>query len=309
MKNQKGITLISLVITIVILIILAGVAINMTLGENGIFTKAQEAKKVQAIASAKEQIGLEILEAQIEAMGNNEELEQSEVETIVAKYGALQADGDTIILNDTEYEVSLRDIYNTMAETETDGDTTTELAQLKALLSQTTVTEDKILKDYKAYKDGRIITGTMENYAGTTQDATGTSDDTYTYLSIPSNGYYTTDSRLRTFNSNLNDLQLMSLIKSSSVGGNKTYTFTEDIEHAYLIVSNWNCDPYGETTCSITSGTLTQLSSSDFNSFGNTYNGNSGGGGIKIFELRDVKEGDVITCYNVGLYLTVFLLK
>ena len=62
MKNQKGITLISLVITIVVLIILAGVAINMTLGENGIFTKAQEAKKMQEIATAKEQIGLEILE-------------------------------------------------------------------------------------------------------------------------------------------------------------------------------------------------------------------------------------------------------
>ena len=187
MKNQKGITLISLVITIVVLIILAGVAINMTLGENGIFTKAQEAKRLQTIGAAKEQIGLEILEAQIEAIDNNEELEQSQVETIVAKYGELQADGDTIILNDTEYEVSLRDIYNTMAEAETDGDTTTELAQLKALLSQTTVTEDKILKDYKAYKDGQLITGTMENYAGQTQDATATSDDDYTYISIGNN--------------------------------------------------------------------------------------------------------------------------
>ena len=205
MKNQKGITLISLVITIVVLIILAGVAINMTLGENGIFNKAQEAKRMQAIATAKEQIGLEILEAQIEAMENNEELEQSEVEAIVSKYGTLQADGDTIILNDNGYEVSLRDIYNTMAEAETDGDSTTELAQLKALLSQTTVTEDKILKDYKAYKDGQLITGTMENYAGQTQNATATSDDDYTYISIPNNGYYTTESKLKIENEKIID--------------------------------------------------------------------------------------------------------
>ena len=236
MKNQKGITLISLVITIVILIILAGVAINMTLGENGIFTKAQEAKKVQAIASAKEQIGLEILEAQIEAMGNNEELEQSQVEAIVSKYGALQADGDTIILNDTEYEVSLREIYNEMAEEE--GDETTELAQLKALLAQTTVTEDKILKDYKAYKDGQLITGTMENYAGQTQDATATSDDTYTYLSIPNDGYYTTGSKLKTLNTNLdNDI--------TKVQAGKTMSFNAEIGKKYIVVISCIQENYG----------------------------------------------------------------
>ena len=175
----------------------------MIVGENGIFTKAQEAKKAQTIAEANEKIGTEILTAQIEAMENNEELEQSQVEAIVAKYGVLQADGDTIILNDTEYEVSLRDIYNTMAEVETDGDSTTELAQLKALLAQTTVTEDKILKDYKAYKDGKLITGTMANYAGATQDATATSDEDYTYISIPNNGYYTTESKLKIENENI----------------------------------------------------------------------------------------------------------
>ena len=45
MKRNKGITLIALVITIVVLIILAGVAINLTLGENGVFRKAKYAKE------------------------------------------------------------------------------------------------------------------------------------------------------------------------------------------------------------------------------------------------------------------------
>lgn len=44
MKKAKGITLIALVITVVILIILAGVAINLTIGENGIFSKAKYAR-------------------------------------------------------------------------------------------------------------------------------------------------------------------------------------------------------------------------------------------------------------------------
>ena len=44
-KNAKGITLVALVVTIVILLILAGVTITMTLGENGLFTRAQAARK------------------------------------------------------------------------------------------------------------------------------------------------------------------------------------------------------------------------------------------------------------------------
>ena len=42
MKNQKGITLIALVVTIVVLLILAGTSIAMLTGENGIITRAQQ---------------------------------------------------------------------------------------------------------------------------------------------------------------------------------------------------------------------------------------------------------------------------
>ena len=44
MKKTKGITLIALVVTIVVLLILAGVSINMVLGQNGIVTKAKDAR-------------------------------------------------------------------------------------------------------------------------------------------------------------------------------------------------------------------------------------------------------------------------
>ena len=43
-KEMKGITLIALVITIVVLLILAGVSISLLLGDNGIITKAKEAQ-------------------------------------------------------------------------------------------------------------------------------------------------------------------------------------------------------------------------------------------------------------------------
>lgn len=44
LKQNKGITLIALIITIIILLILAGIAINLTIGENGILTHAKNAK-------------------------------------------------------------------------------------------------------------------------------------------------------------------------------------------------------------------------------------------------------------------------
>jgi len=53
-NNAKGITLISLVITIIVLLILAGVTINLTLGENGIFRVAEQAARNYKDAEEKE---------------------------------------------------------------------------------------------------------------------------------------------------------------------------------------------------------------------------------------------------------------
>lgn len=58
LKQQKGITLISLVITIVVLIILAGVAISLTLSDNGIFTKAKQGRDNYMLAANEEITGL-----------------------------------------------------------------------------------------------------------------------------------------------------------------------------------------------------------------------------------------------------------
>ena len=59
-KNQKGITLIALVITIIVLLILAGVSIAMLRGDQGIVSNASKAKSKSGIAEAQESIGLAI---------------------------------------------------------------------------------------------------------------------------------------------------------------------------------------------------------------------------------------------------------
>ena len=63
LKRSKGITLISLVVTIIVLIILAGISLYLVLGDNGITEKAKEAKTVTSVATAQE--NLELLKSKI----------------------------------------------------------------------------------------------------------------------------------------------------------------------------------------------------------------------------------------------------
>lgn len=56
LKNQKGITLVSLVITIIVLLILATVAITMAINSDGLFTKANTAANEYKNAVANEAI-------------------------------------------------------------------------------------------------------------------------------------------------------------------------------------------------------------------------------------------------------------
>ena len=66
MKNNKGITLVALVVTIVVLLILAGVSINLVLGDNGIIAKAKEAQRKSAEASQNDLKGMNGLVSEME---------------------------------------------------------------------------------------------------------------------------------------------------------------------------------------------------------------------------------------------------
>ena len=70
LKNKKGITLVALVVTIVVLLILAGVSINLVLGNNGIIAKAKEAETKSAEASQNDLIGMNKLTQQLEGVLN-----------------------------------------------------------------------------------------------------------------------------------------------------------------------------------------------------------------------------------------------
>lgn len=70
-KGKRGVTLIALVITIIVLLILAGVALSALTGDSGILNNAEKAKENTEIANEKELIGLARMAAKVETKTGN----------------------------------------------------------------------------------------------------------------------------------------------------------------------------------------------------------------------------------------------
>ena len=81
-KQVKGITLVSLVVTIIVLLILAGVAINLSLGEDGIFKRTQESAKNYQNASLNEKIEIDKVSNYIDEYYNSKDNLKTELEAI-----------------------------------------------------------------------------------------------------------------------------------------------------------------------------------------------------------------------------------
>ena len=95
LKNRKGITIVALVVTIVVLLILAGVSINLVLGNNGIIAKAKEAKTKQAEASQNDLKGMNSLIEQMDSTlngGSNDNKEDDGLGKLVNDMGTLPED-------------------------------------------------------------------------------------------------------------------------------------------------------------------------------------------------------------------------
>ena len=86
LKQSKGITLISLVVTIIVLIILAGISLYLVLGENGLIEKAKETKPIVDITSAQEKLELVKGPVQLEKYSVNLDDYLEELDKVKEKY-------------------------------------------------------------------------------------------------------------------------------------------------------------------------------------------------------------------------------
>ncbi len=73
-KENTGITLIALVITIIILLILAGITINLVVGQRGILNRAQEAGKTYKESEVRENVELALLDLETDVIFDNQEM-------------------------------------------------------------------------------------------------------------------------------------------------------------------------------------------------------------------------------------------
>ena len=97
LKKQKGITLVALVITMVVLLILAGVSINLVLGDNGIVKKAQEAQTKSAEASQNDLTSMDELAKELEDAINGNENNDDESKFMKENTKVTYSDGDVWI--------------------------------------------------------------------------------------------------------------------------------------------------------------------------------------------------------------------
>lgn len=100
-KRNKGITLIALVITIIVLLILAGVTIATLTGDNGILTKANKAKETTEIEEEKEIIKVSIM--QIKAGNENGELKEEELNNALNQNSSLDNKATLKYVNENKF--------------------------------------------------------------------------------------------------------------------------------------------------------------------------------------------------------------
>ena len=192
LNNKKGITLIALVVTVVVLIILAGVSINAVLGDNGIIKKANQAASVTKEAEVKEAINRTILEFYLtDDYETLEDFLKAKAEDGSIDSVTKNADG-TLTVKKGEYSVTVENKTNSSGGSSSGGSTGGETQT-----PEITVGEVKVVANSNG--TGSAITDAASVYLGNTlyitfsysiTGGTTTVDKTIPYA-VTANGTYT----------------------------------------------------------------------------------------------------------------------
>ena len=155
-NEQKGITLIALIITIIVLIILAGISIAMISGQNGILNKTADASVQADIAGTKEKIKLELMGK----YDNNGKYTNEDVIAAVLKVtGNPVQIGDATVLSKKGNRVSIADLWQNQVTKELTITCEEEETESRAIVLKVKVTGmmsyEEYARDYiKDVQDG-----------------------------------------------------------------------------------------------------------------------------------------------------------
>ncbi len=169
--KQEGITLIALVVTIVILLILAGVTINALFSENGLIKRIETAKEKKKIAEYVDDLSRKVLEARTNVAGDNSKvleetkrlIEQDEKYT-GAIIGEVTEDNKITVITKEGYKIDVKEDGATFVEK---GLTPEDMKKLKLTVKHIdksgkeleTTTEERYSKDTSLTVNSKTIEG------------------------------------------------------------------------------------------------------------------------------------------------------
>ena len=108
-KEVRGITIISLVVTIVVLLILAGVSISTLVGENGVVDNAKKTQNNTYYQIAREEVSQLVLEHKLRK--RDQTLEEFLTSKVPARTdGVTRKDDNTLIVKKNGYEIEVQEV-------------------------------------------------------------------------------------------------------------------------------------------------------------------------------------------------------
>ena len=171
MRKKSGITLISLVVTIIVLLILAGVTIATLTGENGILTRATEAKEETQEGEDTENIKLAIIESNIPQGEQGEKSEEAILKEIIEKntgkdvgISKKEENGSYIVtIGDKEYVVDGSSV--TSKEPGITDKQIVLVASTDNIIFTNTISEEDVKAEYPNYQNYQVL-GISKSEAG-----------------------------------------------------------------------------------------------------------------------------------------------
>lgn len=173
MKNQKGITLIALVVTIVVLLILAGTSIAMLTGENGIITNAQKSTAANTEGDVRTDIEMAVNSAKTIVLARTstdaeydptaKTAEDELVKRIITDLGLTApgtiTDGSTLIDDEDNYTVELSShvITITYSDSQFQSGKTVAGVTMSPITAEITISANDVTFEYTYNSGDRLM--------------------------------------------------------------------------------------------------------------------------------------------------------
>lgn len=160
-KENRGITLIALIITIIVLLILAGVTISLTLGDEGIFKVAEKSAEETKKAQIKEELETAIVEIQSKKIAEGKEFKREDLKQLESIGATIQKTEVPTLGNYKNYEFTIDENYKVEIGNSLSGrKVSIEIKNIKDIsftIEASINYSNDMVKEYRYYVNGKEV--------------------------------------------------------------------------------------------------------------------------------------------------------